>query len=118
MKKISPKEDPAIFKQQFWHLFAVSRWFNTLTNAEYSKDSSLNGFMCFCAPKKCPLLKHGIKQSELAQWLRKTTRVASELAKQVSWNNVWSTPTPGPPGMKQPGGPIKGTSHAWPLHQK
>ena len=60
------KEDVAIFKQQFWHLFVVLGWFNTLTNAKYSKDSSVNGFMHLYAPKRCPPLKHGIKHSELA----------------------------------------------------
>ena len=35
MKKISPKEDVAVFKQAFWHLFTVPDWFNTPTNAEF-----------------------------------------------------------------------------------
>ena len=46
MKKISPKEDVAVFKQAFWHLFMVPNWFNTLTDAEFHKDGSVNGCMC------------------------------------------------------------------------
>ena len=66
MKKISPKEDASVFKQQFWHIFTVPDWFNTLTNAEFHKDGSMNGCMRLCTLKKCPPLKHGIDQSELA----------------------------------------------------
>ena len=83
MKRISPKEDIKIFKQQFWHLFRVSWWFNTLTNANFSKDSSVHGFIHLCAPKKCPPFKHGIKQSKLTWWLGEKARLTSELAKQV-----------------------------------
>ena len=57
MKNISPKEDTSVFKQQFWNIFTVSNWFNTLTNAKFHKDSSVSGCMCLCAPKKCPPLK-------------------------------------------------------------
>ena len=83
MKKISPKEDTTVFKQQFWHLFVMSGWVHTLTNAEFSQEDSVHSFMHLCAPKKYPLLKHGIKQSELAHWLRENARLTSELAKQV-----------------------------------
>ena len=83
MKNISPKEDAAIFKQQFWHLFTVSGWFNTLTNAKYSKDSGMNGCMHLSAPKRCPPLKHGIEQSKLVQWLGAQAGLTSKLAKQV-----------------------------------
>ena len=75
--------DTAVFKQQFWHLFAVSNWFNTLTNAEFHKDSSVDGYLHLCAPKKCPPLKHGIEQSKLACWLGEKARLTSEPAKQV-----------------------------------
>ena len=80
---ILPKEDVAIFKQQFRHLFAVSGWFNTLSNAEYSKDGSMNGFMHLGAPKRCSPLEHGNKQSELAWWLGAYARLTSELVSQV-----------------------------------
>ena len=80
MKNILPKEDAAVFKQKFWHLFVVSNWFNTLTNAKFHKDGSIDGCMRLCAPKKSPLLEHGIKQSELACWLREKARLTSELA--------------------------------------
>ena len=83
MKKISPKEDAAVFKQAFWHLFRVPDWFNTLTNAEFHKDGSMNGCMHLNAPKKCPLFEHGIEQSELAHWLGEKARLTAELAKQV-----------------------------------
>ena len=83
MKKILPKEDMAVFKQAFRHLFMVPDWFNTLTNAKFHKDSSVNGCMHLNAPKNCPLLKHGIKQSELACWLREKAGLTAELAKQV-----------------------------------
>ena len=53
MKTISRKEDAAVFKQAFWHLFTVPNWFNTLTNAQFHKDGSVNGCMCLGAPKKC-----------------------------------------------------------------
>ena len=33
--------------------------------------------------KKCPLLDHGIEQSELACWLREKAGLTSELAKQI-----------------------------------
>ena len=66
MKKISPKEDVAVFKQAFWHLFMVPDWFNTLTNAEFYKDGSMNGCMRLNAPKKFPPLKCGTEQSKLA----------------------------------------------------
>ena len=61
----------------------VPDWFNTLTNAEFHKDGSVNGCMRLSAPKKCPPLKHGIKQSKLACWLREKARLTAELAKQV-----------------------------------
>ena len=80
MKKISPKEDASVFKHQFCHIFTVSNWFNTLTNAEFHKNSSVNGCLCLCALKKCPLLKHGIKQSKLAHLLKEKARLTSELA--------------------------------------
>ena len=80
MKKISPKENASVFKQQFWHIFTVPDWFNTLTNAEFHKDGSVNGCMCLCALKKCPLLEHGIKQSKLAHLLKEKARLTSELA--------------------------------------
>ena len=83
MKNISPKEDAGVSKQAFWHLFTVPDWFNTLTNAEFHKDGSVNGCMCLSAPKKCPPLEHGIKQSELARWLGEKARLTAELAKQV-----------------------------------
>ena len=83
MKNISPKEDAGVFKQAFWHLFVVPDWFNTLTNAEFQKDSSVNGCMCLSAPKKCPPLEHGIEQSELARWLREKARLTAELANQI-----------------------------------
>ena len=70
MKEISPKKDAAVLKQAFWHLFTVPDWFNTLSNAEFHKDGSVNECMHLSAPKKCPPLKHGIKQSKLACWLR------------------------------------------------
>ena len=66
MKKISPKEDITVFKQQFWHLFMVSGWFNTVTNVQFSKEGSIHWFMQLCAPKKCLPLKNGIEDSELA----------------------------------------------------
>ena len=83
MKKISPKEDMAVFKQAFRHLFMVPDWFNTLTNVKFHKDGSMNGCMHLSAPKKCSLLKHGIKQCELACWLGEKARLTAELAKQV-----------------------------------
>ena len=83
MKNISPKEDASVFKQQFWHIFMVPDWFNTLTNAEFHKDGSVNGCMHLCALKKCPLLEHGIEQSDLACWLGEKDGFTSELAKQV-----------------------------------
>ena len=83
MKNTPPKEDTSVFKQQFWHIFMVPDWFNTLTNAEFHKDSSMNGCMRLCALKKCPPLKHGIKQSKLAHWLREKAGLTSELTKQV-----------------------------------
>ena len=43
MKKISPKEDTAVIKQQLWYLFTVPGWFNTLTNATFSQECS-----CLC----------------------------------------------------------------------
>ena len=43
----------------------------------------MNGFMHLCVPKRCPPLEHGIKQSELAQWLGAHTRLTSELMIQV-----------------------------------
>ena len=39
--------------------------------------------MHLCAPKRCPLLEHGIEQSKLAQWLRAHARLTSELVSQV-----------------------------------
>ena len=65
--KILPKEDILVFKQQFWHLFAVPDWLNTLTKAKYSWDGNVNGCMQLRAHKKCPPLKHGIEDSNLAQ---------------------------------------------------
>ena len=118
MKNILPKEDAAIFKQQFWHLFTVSGWFNTLTNAKYSKDSSVNGFMHLYAPKRCPPLKHGIKQSELAWWLGAHPGLTSELTSQVVEPFTEWHAEVGPPGMKQPGGPTKSVNCTWPPHQR
>ena len=83
MKNISPKEDASVFKQQFWHIFMVSNWFNTLTNAKFHKDSSVNEYMHLYALKNYPPLKHGIKPSELACWLGEKARLTSELVKQV-----------------------------------
>ena len=83
MKKILPKEDASIFKQQFWHLFTVPGWFHTLTNAEYRKDGSRNGCMHLSVPKRCPPLEHGIEEFKLAQWLKEKAGLTSELAKQV-----------------------------------
>ena len=83
IKNILPKEDAAVFKQQFWHLFTVSNWSNTLTNAMFTKDDSVNRCMCLCALKKCPPLEHGIKQSELACWLGEKAGLTAELAKQA-----------------------------------
>ena len=61
----------------------VPNWFNTLTNAKFHKDSSVNGCIHLSAPKKCPLLENSIKQSELAHWLREKARLTTELAKQI-----------------------------------
>ena len=83
MKKISPKEDMAVFKQAFQHLFMVPDWFNTLTIAKFHKDGSENGCMHLNAPKKYPPLEHGIEQSELAHWLGEKAGLTAELAKQV-----------------------------------
>ena len=83
MKNILPKEDTAVFKQPFWHLFTVSGWFNTLTNAKSSQKDSIHSFMHLCAPKKCPPLEHGLEDSKLGQWLGENTRLTSELVKQV-----------------------------------
>ena len=44
---------------------------------------SVNGCMCLSAPKKCPLLEHGIEQSKLACWLREKAGLTAELAKQI-----------------------------------
>ena len=83
MKMISPKEDTSVFKQQFWHIFTVPDWFDTLTNPKFHKDGCVNGCMCLCGLKKCPPLEYGIKQSELACWLGEKAGLTSELAKQV-----------------------------------
>ena len=61
----------------------VPNWFNTMTNAKFHKDGSVDGCMHLCAPKKCPPLKHDIEQSELACWLREKAGLTSKLAKQV-----------------------------------
>ena len=63
--------------------FTVSNWFNTLTNAKFHKDGSVNGCMHLCALKKCPPLEHGIEQSELACWLGEKAGLTAELVKQV-----------------------------------
>ena len=39
--------------------------------------------MRLSAPKKCPPLEHGIKQSKLACWLREKARLTAELANQI-----------------------------------
>ena len=56
---------------------------NTLINAKFHKDSNMNGCMHFSAPKKCPLLEHGIEQSKLACWLGEKARLTTKLAKQI-----------------------------------
>ena len=80
MKKISPKEDVAVIKQQFWDPFAMSGWFNTVTNAQFTKEDSIHRVIQLCASNKCPPLKEGIEQSKLACWLK-------ENYSHLSWQN-------------------------------
>ena len=74
-----------LFKQQFWHLFAVPNWFNTLTNNKYSWGSSVNACMHPSAHKKCPSLEHGIEGPNLTQmqWLGDNAGLTTELAKKI-----------------------------------
>ena len=81
MKNIFTQEDAKIFKQQFWHLFAVTNWFNTLTNNKYSQSGSIDDCMHLNAHKKSSPLEHG---SYLAQWVRYNPSLTAELAKEIA----------------------------------
>ena len=72
-----------VFKQQLQYVFTVPGWFITLTNAKFSQEGCINGCLHLCAQKKCPPLKHGIENSQLAQWLGENTGLTSELAKKI-----------------------------------
>ena len=52
-------------------------------DAAFSWKGSINGSLHLCAHNKCPPFKHGIKESELAQWLGENTGLTSELVKEV-----------------------------------
>ena len=84
MKNISPKEDAKLFKQQFWHLFSVPNWFNTLNGNKYSQGGSVNGCMHLSAHKKCLLLECDIEDSDLSQWLGDNISLTAELKKKIT----------------------------------
>ena len=83
MKKISLKEDAKVFKQQFLHLFAVSDWFKVLTNDNFHHVNGVNSSMHLNAHKKCPLLRHGVKNETFTQWLRDNAGLTTELVQAI-----------------------------------
>ena len=83
MRKISPKEDAKLFKQQFWHVFTVPGWFKTVINDQFHQENSVNGYLWISVHKKCLLLKSDLDDTSLVQWLSNNARLTTQLVEAI-----------------------------------